>query len=143
MLLRGDPRTFDREIYARLSRPERWAATRRYVIRIGPGYRRHPKYPDDEAPASVARHSILLGEFVLGYLVAASWMSWVPALLIPLAWADVAGLQSADPTWVLVVCWTITAVCVGLIVLRGRQINHWFVERYPELDPHPFRRPRD
>src|SRR5205085_6760911 len=78
----GDPRTFDRELFDRLTGPERWAAVRRYVIRIGPGYRNHRRFPDDEAAASVARGSVLSGLWSLGLGLAVLWANLVPGLFV-------------------------------------------------------------
>lgn len=139
MTLRGgDPRTFDREFYERLTRLERWAAIRRYIIRIGPGYRNNPRYPDHEAAASVARHSILMGEFVLGYLAASFWVAGAPGLILVVEFLGVTALASVEPTAVLVVSWSCGVVSVTLIWLRARQVNRWFVERYPTLDQRLF-----
>ena len=133
----GDPRTLDREIYLRLTRPERWAAVRRYVIRIGPGYRNSPKYPDDEAAASVARHSILMGASLLGYSLAGISAGILPVVLSLAAELGGTAPESLNTTAFLVVGWVGAVALLALTILRVRQVNRLFVERYPALRGHP------
>lgn len=121
----GDPRTLVPELFGQLTWPERNQAIRFYSLRHASIGRGNERYPDDEAPASVARRAMVLGTYAAIYVVA----------LVPMfgliAWNLIVGPSGTAS----VVGWVLTGVAALLAALLGglrhRQINRYFGRHFP------------
>ncbi|MDQ6522688.1 hypothetical protein RB608_03705 [Nocardioides sp. LHD-245] len=134
----GDPRTFDPELFQRLTAWERSYAVRCYTMRLNQVGRGKRNYPDDEAPASVARQAAIYGLVFLGLGLFGLLVSVMIFVALAGVWWEPAARYEIDvgPGTVD------AAVVVGVLwALRARQVSGYYVARYPDSLDRWFFRP--
>ncbi|WGX95608.1 hypothetical protein [Nocardioides sp. L-11A] len=135
---RGDPRTFDVQLFDRLFPWEKHDAARCYTMRLNQVGRGKRNYPDDEAPASVARQAVIYGLVFLGLGAFGALVSLMILVALVGVWWKPAAKYEIDVGLGTVIAAVVVAV---LWMLRARQVSGYYVARYPDSLDRWFFRP--
>ncbi|WP_260430624.1 hypothetical protein [Nocardioides sp. LS1] len=118
----GDPKVAAPDLYRSMTRVERWQIDNAFAGRLMYQGRNDPRYPDDQAPADVARKAFVRG-IAIWYFGAAA-----PFLLVGAgAYSFLqSGTVNAASVGVAALAGVSVAVAIAMALLRLQVVNRYF-----------------